>query len=445
MRPTIEITAPEIIEAERDVIGASLRSEDCLDVMLSMLEIEDFYTENNRDIFGAMKSLRVSSKPVDVVTVPDYLKVKGRPELRDVVFSMAEYGDFTSGTVETYCKMIIDKSTARKLITAAHDIERESGESDDTQALVEFAERKIYDITERKSKGGFNDGAHMVTSAMEQIEKAKKQDGIIGFPTYFKEIDEIIGGFEKKLFTIIAGRPGMGKTAFAACLANRMCIDNKIPLGIFSIEMPEATFGQRMLSLRCRKNLYAVRHGFISMNDESFIAAQTDIASSSILIDERAHISLDDIRSKIRATKKKKGAELYFIDHLGKLKAESKNPFESMSIIADKCQTIAKELDVALIGFSHLSRLDKNTYKNGKSPPKPTLHDLKMSGNLEGCSQLVIFLHRDFYYTKKEEDKGRSEIIIEKHTNGPTGTVLLKWVSEQAEFTERDETDDIGF
>jgi replicative DNA helicase len=434
-------TVPEIVHAEKSVLASILIDGSQVDTAMSILTDEDFYSQDHKEIFNVMSALRLEGRGIDIVTVVDLLKTRHAHDTADYAYSLMEVA--TQYRIDSYCEMIKDKSVIRKLITAARNIEREAGEAEDVKSLVEFSERMVLSAAERTSESNISHSGDMVSAAIENISLVQQRGGgMVGTPSFFDGIDRMTGGFEPGTFSIIAGRPSMGKSAIMINIVKRQAVDAGIPIGIFSLEMPKKHLGLRFLAMMARKNLFALRQGSVNLSDHDFIEAQSRLAAAPIWIDDNSNLNISRLRSMIRKLKSQRGIETFYIDHLGLMQYDHKDPVQGVTLIAKGLQTISRETDTAVIALCQLHRIGSSGTK--KKTYRPQLSDLKQSGALEECADLVAFIHRDYYYTKKDEDRESAVLIVEKQRNGPTGDVKLRWDSKFSEFVDDDGTVVVG-
>ncbi len=433
---------PEIVSAEKMVLSSCLTSAATAEEAISLLEPTDFYVDAHRAIFDVLIFLVNGNRTVNIISVIDLIKTRG---LNESCISTAYELLDNAGTpkIDSYCKMIVDKSICRKIITASAEITQAARESEDVDELVDLSERAIYNAASRKTDSAFCHSGDMVSSALESVSQAQVHGGIIGTPTYFPDVDNMFGGFEAGTFTIIAGRPSMGKSALLVSILTKQAVQNNIPIGIFSLEMKRAHIGMRFLAMIAKKNLFALRQGMVNMADPIFLDAQSRIAQAPIWIDDNPFLSINRLRSSIRRIKKQKGINTFYIDHVGLMQFDHKDPVQGMTMIAKGLQQISREFDVAIVALSQLHRIPPSLKKGVMV--RPGLQDLKQSGALEECADVVAFIHRNHYYSKKDEEKNQAEFIIEKQRNGPTGIVPLNWFPEFAEFTPFSIDNTVGF
>jgi len=437
-----DFSLPEILSAEKIVLSSAMTNAATAEEAISILEPTDFYSDNHRAIFDIITSLVNGNKSINIVSIVDVMRLRGLNE--SCINTAYELLDgIGTPNIAEYCKMIIDKSICRKIIMASNEIVREAKESENIDQLVDYSERAIFNAASRKTDSMFCHSGDMVSSALESISKAKVHGGIVGTPSFFPDIDNMFGGFENGTFTIIAGRPSMGKSAILVSILAKQSIDNGVPVGLFSLEMKKEHIGMRFLSMIAKKNLFALRQGHVNLADHTFLYSQSKIARSPLWIDDNPFLSINRLRSAIRRIKKQKGINLFYIDHIGLMHFDNRDPVQGMSIIAKGMQQISRELDVAIVALSQLHRLPPNMKKGVMA--RPGLQDLKQSGALEECADVVAFIHRNYYYSKKEEEKNQAEFIIEKQRNGPTGIVSLNWFPEYAEFTPFNVENTVGF
>jgi len=423
------------LTAERAVLGNILLDPETLDAVF--LKSEDFANETNRQIFDTMCELADKSVSPDLVSVTSALSGKVSAA---TLHELVDEGGFPSMTGH-YCREVRKRSTARKLIIACREIQKEV---EDDNAL-DLAEAKIMEI--REGSGAKQTAVSVravlgpVFKELEQLGKNKSH--ITGIPTGYTELDAMTAGLQPKDLIIIAGRPSMGKTAFVINITENAAESGKKSL-IFSLEMSKEQLVKRQLSSVGRIDGQRLRTGQFQEGDWSRMTdASGKIANMPIWIDDSYGMGVMDLRAKARRHKRQHGLDLIVIDYLQLMqmpKAESRNL--SVGEITRRLKALAKELNVPVVCLSQLSRdLEKRTDK------RPLMSDLRDSGSIEQDADVVIFPYREAEYCEKckqgncdiAHHKRRSEVIIGKQRNGPTGTIKLVWLPEFSRFGNLDE------
>jgi replicative DNA helicase len=429
---------PQSIEAEQSVLGAILLENEALIKAIEFLQVEDFYREDHRQIYGAMIDLYEKNTPVDQITLTEHLKQKNKLAEVGGLTYVAELADKipTAANIEYYAKIVRQKAILRNLITSATGIvaKATSGE-EDIEAILDFSEKTIFQISENQIKPSYYPLKDILHSTFKSIEKLyEKKELITGVATGFTDLDEKTSGFQPSDLIIIAGRPSMGKTAFCLNVAQYAATENQVPTVIFSLEMSKEQLALRMLCSEARVDNHKLRSGFIAENEWGKLTlAAGRLAEASIFIDDTAGMSVFEMRAKARRLKAEHGLGMIIVDYLQLMsgsKSRSDSREQEISEISRSLKALAKELSVPVLGLSQLNRrLEDRTDK------RPYMADLRESGAIEQDADVIIFIYRDeVYHPDSEETKGTAEIIIGKQRNGPTGVVTLTFKNEFTRF-----------
>lgn len=439
-RDTIDKLPPQNVEAEQSVLGAIILDNDSLPKVIEILSIDDFYRETHRRLYGAILSLFEKNEPIDIVTLTDYMRRTN--ELESVgglsYLSSLASGVLTSANVKYHAKIVREKALLRSLIsTATHIASRVYEDSLDADEMVDYAEKMIFDIADKRTKTSFCSLKDVIKDTFKMIEHLyDKKEAITGAPSGFKDIDDITSGFQPGDLIIIGGRPGMGKTAFALNIAQHVGIDLKEPVAVFSLEMSKEQLALRMLCAESMVDSSRVRKGFIGKQDWPRLTnAAGRLAESPIFIDDSSAITVLEVRAKARRLKMEHGAlSLVVVDYLQLMR--SRGNFErreqEISEISRSLKALAKELKVPVVALSQLNRGVES-----RGDRRPTLADLRESGAIEQDADVIIFLYRDEIYNKNNpSNKGKAEVIIAKQRNGPTGVVNLTYLADSTRFVD---------
>jgi replicative DNA helicase len=436
-----DVKPPAVPEIEAAVLGAMLIEKEAVSKSIELLTAESFYLKEHKIIFGAMVHLFGASEPIDTVTL--YNELKKREQLDDaggvVYISKLSQNVSSAANVEYHAKIILEKEILRGLITTSHDIARDAySGTEDAFDILDEAERKIFEITEKHLKKSFQGMDRAVRDALEYIEAIHSNSNTkFSVPTGFYELDEMLGGFQKSDLIIVAARPSMGKTAFALTLARNAAIDHKVPVGIFSLEMSTMQLVIRMLCAEGRLNAHLVRTGKLP-NEEGVKLSRNahKLIESPIYVDDTPSQSILEIRAKARRLKVEKNIGVIIIDYLqlmtGPAKSESRE--REISHISRSLKALAKELNIPVIALAQLNRAVE-----ARPDKRPQLSDLRESGSIEQDADVVMFLNRPEYYGILKDENGNSnegvaEVIIGKQRNGPVGQIRLAFIKEYARF-----------
>ncbi len=434
---------PQNLEAEMSVLGGVLLENEAMNKALELLTADDFYRESHRKIFQAIISLNEKSEPADLVTVSAVLKKQG--SLDDVggssyIATLAGYVP-TAANISYYCKLVKEKSVARKLIEVSTDIATSGYEGGDMDEILDQAEKAIFEIAENRGSPSFFPVRDILKDTFKNIEKLyERKELVTGVPTGFNDLDKMTAGMQPSDLIIIAGRPSMGKTAFALNLIEHAATNKQspVPAVIFSLEMSKEQMVTRMLCALARVDAGRMRTGHLAESDwPKLTMAAGELNESQLFIDDTPAITVLELRSKCRRLKAEHGLGLIIVDYLQLMRGSStENRQQEISEISRSLKALAKELNVPVVALSQLNRsLESRTDK------RPMMSDLRESGAIEQDADVIMFVYRDAVYCddcKSRErtcDKGHekdAEIIIGKQRNGPIGTVHLTY---QGQFT----------
>ncbi len=430
--------APNNLEAEQTVLGTLMIDNTTIERSLNNINPDDFYYLANSEIFDAIRNLFQKKISVDIITVGDELKKRGKLDevggleylasLTDNILSTKNIGD--------YFNIIKEKSLLRKLISVAGDlVEKGYSENDEAHKLLDLAESKIFSLNQSGGSTELHPVREVILDVFEQIgERAALKSGITGVDTGFDHLNKMTAGLQRSDLILIAARPAMGKTAFALNVAmNAAKKGNSVAL--FSLEMSKEQYVQRLISLESLIESTKLRTGNLEDDDWNKLSeTMVDMNETSIYIDDAASISLFDLMSKCRRLKSNKGLDVIIIDYLQLMtlggKAESRQ--QEISSISRGLKQLARDLNCPVVALSQLSRAVEQ-----RENKRPLLSDLRESGAIEQDADIVMMLYRDEYYLKEEsQKKGIAEVIIAKHRNGPIGTVELSFVDRFQKFSD---------
>ena len=432
---TAQNLPPQNLDAEYAVLGAIFIDNDCLSKVLEVLSAEDFYRAAHQKIFSAMIELYEKNEPIDLLTISEKLRKNKQLEEAggtDFLASLEENTP-TSAQVVSHSKIIREKKILRELIKTATGIVSESyQEAGDVDAILDNAEKAIFQIAERKIKAGFISIKDILHASFGEIEKLfDKKQFITGVPSGFRDLDNKTTGFQPSDLIIIAGRPSMGKTAFSLNIARNAAVDANVPVAFFSLEMSKEQLGLRLLCSEARVDSSKAKTGFLGKEDwGKLTSAAGRLTDAPLFIDDTPGLSVLDIRARSRRLMSEKGLGLVVVDYLQLMRGSGPSESRQMEVseITRSLKSLSKELSVPLIVLSQLSRKPEE-----RTDKRPILSDLRESGAIEQDADVVIFVHRPEFY--KEDDKpGIADIIIGKQRNGPTGTQELAFLKEYTRF-----------
>jgi replicative DNA helicase len=433
---SLEKMPPQNIEAEVALLGSILIEEDAIHPALEIINEDCFYKEAHKKIFSSIINLYNDNKPIDLVTLSEELtrtnsleEVGGASYLASLANAVP-----TAANAQHYARIIKEKYILRSLISASTQIITESHEQGiDVDELLDKAERMIFDITTNKIEGGFVHLKEVIKDSIEAIDSLyQKKTHVTGIATGFQEFDSQTAGLQPSDLIVVAGRPSMGKSAFACCVAEYVGVIQRIPVAIFSLEMSKEQLVQRMLCSHARVEAHKVRTGFLSQSDwPKLVNAAGKLSEASIFIDDTPGISVLELRAKARRLKSHHDVQLVIVDYLQLMQGLSKaeNRQQEIAEISRSLKALARELKVPVMAISQLSRAVE-----ARADHRPQLSDLRESGAIEQDADLVVLLLREEYYNPTEENRGMAEVIIAKQRNGPVGSLKLSFIKEYTRF-----------
>lgn len=426
---------PNDILAEQAVLGAMLVDKDAVVASIEVLKKDDFYREDNKEIFDTMLELYGIGKNIDMITVKDQLSLRGTLEKVGGVEYIASLVDNVPAVsnIENYVKIVEEKSVIRNLIKTANEIIKNgySG-TEDVDTLVEQAEKRIFDVVQERNSRGYSSVKEVLINVFDEIEElCKSGKSISGLESGFVDLDAKTSGLNKSALIIVAARPAMGKSAFVLNIASYVARHQKTPVMIFNLEMSKEEVTKRILCAESQVDSSKVKNATLDSEDWIKLGETSGIISDMpIYIDDTPGLSSAELRAKCRKAKLEKNIGLVIIDYLQLMESKSKSPSrqQEVSEISRSLKILAKELQVPVIALSQLSRAAE-----ARTDHRPMLSDLRESGSIEQDADIVMFLHREDYYDENTEKKNIAEVIVAKNRSGSTGTVELAW---QPEFTK---------
>jgi replicative DNA helicase len=431
---------PQNLEAEEALISAVLIDNQALTDIADVLAPDDFYKPAHRKIFAAMLALYKTDSPVDLVTLSNRLRQSGELENIGGAAYLARILDSAPMALNArhYAEIVHNKATLRTLLVHGNAIvNRCLDDTCDTEELLDWAESGIFKVSERKIVPTVHAVEDLLEGRFKVIaERQKYKTLYTGVPSGFGELDDLTSGFQNSDLIIIAARPSMGKTAFALNLATHAAVQNGVPTIVFSLEMSKEQLAMRLLTAESRVDPYRLKHGFTTPEDwKNLKKARKRLCGAPIYIDDASDITALKLRTKARRLKAEKKVGLVIIDYLQLMKVQQRAERRDLDIseISRSLKGLAKDLDIPVIALSQLNRQLEN-----REDKRPRLSDLRESGALEQDADVVIFIHREAAFRRKEdaavEDDGVADIIVAKQRNGPTDRVKLAYLREYTRF-----------
>lgn len=422
---------PQNLEAEASVLGSILIDKDAIFKIADILSPADFYNDAFKIIYENMLWLYEHHQPIDVITLTNRLEEKGKLEEVGGATVISELTNAipSAAHVVNYAKIVADKALLRRLIsTSGEIISMAYEESEEPAKVLDKAEKKIFEVSEKHLKENFTPLKNILTESFERIDELHKdKDSLRGVPTGFKPLDNILAGLQPSDLIIIAGRPSVGKTAFALNIAHNVAVKEQIPVAIFSLEMSKEQLVDRLLASEAGIDSWKLRTG--NLSDDDFLKinhAYGTLSEAPLFIDDSSIINVLEMRTKARRLQAEHGLGLIIIDYLQLMSGGNiENRVQEVSEISRSLKGLSRELNVPVVALSQLSRAVE------QRPSKiPQLSDLRESGSIEQDADVVMFVYREELYDEDTERKGITDILIRKHRNGPIGQVELFFKKE---------------
>ena len=435
---------PQNNEAEQSVLGSVLLQPSALISAMEYLQTHDFYRSAHQLIYQTMIDLNENNEEIDVVTVANLLETNKQLEDIGGAAYLAELANIvpTAANVEYYAKIVEERSLLRRLIQASTDIITETyEESEDVSNILDAAEQKILEVSERKNRSGFVKISDVLRDSMEEIDELYKNDEeITGLSSGYRALDLMTAGLHEDELIILAARPGVGKTAFALNIAQNIGTSTAENVAIFSLEMGATQLVNRMLCAEGTINANNLRSGQLTEEEfEKLFVAMGSLSKANIFIDDTPGIRVSEIRAKSRRLMQERGGiGLIIIDYLQLIEGSGRESRQQeVSEISRQLKKLAMELEVPVIAISQLSRSVEQ-----RQDKRPILSDLRESGSLEQDADIVAFLYREDYYRDEEgeedneaEEDNVVEVLVEKNRSGARGTVKLLFIKEYNKFS----------
>ena len=430
---------PNSRQAEQSVLGCVMSGEIPLAIATATLKPEDFYSPDHRMVFDAVCALAIGQKPVDIITVSDYLESRNQLDRCGGLGYISSLPDMAPvvAHVDSYVDIVRQKAILRRLLTTMDEIRGLCyDDSDNADRLLDLSAKRIFDIRENRDQSGFSSMREIIAQTINDIHKIRSgemQERSV--KTGYATLDRVLGGMNKGSLIIVAARPSMGKTALALNIVQKTSLVHRVPCAVFSLEMSKEEVASRMLSVQARMNSRHIRTGQLPQPDWERLADVVKVLSSApIYVDDRSGTTVLEIQSRCRQLKLEGKLGLVVIDYMQLMSGGSRrneNRQQEISDISRSLKIMAKDLDVPVIAISQLSRA--NMHRENK---KPMLSDLRDSGSIEQDADVVMFLHRPSYYETNPEalETEVAEVIIAKNRQGETRTVNIGWQGQYTMF-----------
>ncbi|EKD79257.1 MAG: hypothetical protein ACD_41C00125G0004 [uncultured bacterium] len=433
---------PHNLEAEQACLGSLLIDKDAIIRIADVVNPDDFYSDKHRLVFQAMQDIYNQHDPIDIVSIANKLterevleSVGGRSFLVSLTTVVP-----SAANVVSYANIVQRKATLRRLITAAHEILKTAYDdsTDDVSKQLDDSEQALFSVSQKHLRQNFTPIGNILAEAFDRIDEIHKESGKLrGVPTGFIDFDNKLGGLQKSDLVILAARPSMGKTSLALDIARHVAVVERVPVGIFSLEMSKDQLVDRLLCAQAGVDLWKMRTGKLSdapgHDDFPRIGQAMGVLSEAPLyIDDSPMSNIMEIRTKARRLQMEHGLGLIVLDYLQLMEGRGKNTDNRVQEIAEISRSLkglARELNVPVLALSQLSRAVET-----QTVPIPKLAHLRESGSIEQDADVVVFIYREEYYKQDTERKNIADVIIAKHRNGPTGRLELFFDIEKASF-----------
>lgn len=430
---------PQNIEAEESLLGSIMLDKDAIVKIADQIEPGDFYKDAHRLVYEAMLDLYEHRDPIDVLSLSNKLKEKKQLEAVGGSTNLTRLVNVvpTASNITHYAKIVSDKSTLRRLIGAANHIGALGFREDEEIAkTLDQAEQKLFSVSQKYLKERFLPLKDILVEAFDRIDDLHKSSGKLrGLPTGFKDLDNILSGLQKSDLIILAARPSVGKTALALDFARQIAVSEKVPIGIFSLEMSKEQLVDRLLCAEAKVDSWKMRTGKLGNTgvDDDFARigeAMGRLSDAPIFIDDSASSNVMEIRTKARRLQLEHNLGFIVIDYLQLMEgSNSDNRVQEVSEISRALKGLARELNIPVLALSQLSRAVES-----RSPQIPKLSDLRESGSIEQDADVVLFIYREERENPDTDRKHIADVIVAKHRNGPVGQVELYFRENSIRF-----------
>ena len=438
---------PQNNDAEQSLLGCLMLDKDAIVKVVDFIRAEDFYKGLHQDIFQVMHDLYERSEPIDILSVSS--KLRERNKLEDIggsAYLTALINTVPTAThIANYAKIVREKKILRDLISVSEEIGLSAfDETEEVDNLLDRAEKTVFDIGQRALTQNFIAIKDILPETFERLDTLSKHHGSLrGLATGFKDLDKRLSGLQKSDLIILAARPGMGKTSLALDIARNVAIREGKPVGLFSLEMGKDQLADRLISSTGNIDSWHLRTGQLVDDDYSRIQhAMGSLSEAPLYIDDAGSVNILQMRAMARRLQANKGLSLLIVDYLQLMQPMNRfaSPVQQVTENTRALKILAKELDVPVLVLSQLSRAVEQ-----RVPQIPKLSDLRESGSIEQDADVVMFIYREDVYNETSLKPGIAQIIIDKHRNGPTGSIELYFEKNRASFRDLDKSDYSGY
>ena len=440
MENIISRIPPNDSQAEQAVLGSMLVDKDAVLTVIEILKPEDFYRNEHAEIYSAIIDLYEKGEPIDLLTLKAQLEVRGNYDVINGFEYLVSLNNpmYSITNVESYAKIVEEKSILRRLIDSANEISKLSyGQTEEVTSVLEVAEQKIFAISEKKSQKSYAVIKDVLVDTFDNLEElANRPNGLVGLTSGFKDLDDKTLGFCPGQLIIVAARPAMGKSTFALNLITNAALKANAAVVYFSLEMSKEELTGRILASEAMVDSQKIRSGKLEDNDWiNLTNSAGTISEAKIFLDDSVGYTPTELRAKCRKMKMEHNIGMIVIDYLQLMNASKASASRQADIseISRSLKMLAKELGIPIIALSQLSRAPEQ-----REDHRPMLSDLRESGSIEQDADMVMFLYRDDYYNPETEKKNVAEVILAKNRAGSTGTVELLWLGQYTKFVNLD-------
>jgi replicative DNA helicase len=435
-------TPPQDVAAEQSVLGGMLLSKDAIADVVEVLRPDDFYRPAHQTIYDAILDLYGRGEPADAITISAELtrdgliaKIGGAPYLHTLIASVP-----TAANAGYYAQIVRERAILRRLVDAGTRIVQlgygaASGMGGDVDDVVDRAQQAVYDVTERRTSDDYVRLEEVLQQAFDEIEAmGSRGNELYGVPTGFHDLDELTNGLHAGQLIVVAGRPAMGKSTIGLDLLRSASIKHGQTSVMFSLEMGRSEITMRLLSAEARILLKNLRTGGMTDDDWNRLARKMgEIADAPLFIDDSPNLSMMEIRAKARRLKQRHELKLIVVDYLQLMSSPKKveNRQQEVAEMSRSLKLLAKELEVPVVAISQLNRGPEQ-----RQDKRPQLADLRESGAIEQDADMVMLLHREDFYERASPRAGEADLIVAKHRNGPTGTIVVSSQLHYSRFVD---------
>ncbi len=438
---------PQAMEVEKSVLGAMLLDKEAVGIAIETVDDTIFYRDAHRKIYLSMVALYEKNEPIDVITLSEELKRRNELEEIGGTYYLTELAAMvpSSANIAYHLNIIRSKSILRQLIVVCNSIIKSAyDESEESEKILDVAESEVLGISQSTRQKSYEWVKPLIMDTIHELERLHQtsREGIIGVPSGYRDLDNILAGFQRSDLIVLAGRPSMGKTAFALNLARNAAVDHHIPVGFFSLEMSNPQLVQRLLCSEAELDSQRLRTGRLKESEWPKLSRRIGrLVEAPIYIDDTPAMDIMKLRARARRMAAERKIGMIVVDYMQLMEAPKgmDSRQQEISYISRSLKTLSKELKIPVIALSQLSRaVELREWK------RPTLADLRESGAIEQDADVVMFVYRpELYNIQNFDDEEKSstenivEIIIGKHRNGPTGSIKLVFMKNYGKFADR--------